>query len=375
MRFNKDTNWIPIIFLCSYHFALFISLPFYLLYVPNPSGLLIFSIILLFLTGISITGGYHRYFSHKTFKTNKYVEFILLLFGSMTAQGSALRWAFDHRIHHAFVDTDNDPYSIKKGFWYAHFLWILKKPKKIDPKIVSDLLKNKLVCFQHEYYPLCLVTTNSIVVLLAYLLFDDFLGSIILAFGLRLFLLHHFTWFINSLAHTWGDKPFCQEQSAVNNYIIALLTFGEGYHNFHHTFANDYRNGIKWYHYDPTKWFIWILFKCNLAHSLKEIDSLTIKKRMILERKTILTQKLKVAWYLRKDAIEEKIEEISNSIVTSINKLYLLKKKCNYLRKNKAEKNHLMALKKELKELKKRLRRDWKQWKNLSALIMTKVSC
>ncbi len=141
----------------------------------------------------------------------------------MAGQGSALHWAFDHRLHHAYVDTDRDPYSIKKGFWYAHFLWILEKPQKIDPKVVPDLMKNRLVQFQHRYIGFLMVFTNVMTFIIVGWLSNDYLGAFFLATWTRLFVLHHFTWFINSLAHTWGDKPFCQEQSAVNNTLLLFL--------------------------------------------------------------------------------------------------------------------------------------------------------
>ena len=130
VHMTRGFNWGPVIFLLTYHFLLLITLPLYLWYYIPSAGVVIASIILLFITGISITGGYHRYFAHKTYRAHKGIELFLLFFGTMTAQGSVLRWAFDHRNHHAHVDTDEDPYSIKKGFWYAHFLWIMEKPKK-----------------------------------------------------------------------------------------------------------------------------------------------------------------------------------------------------------------------------------------------------
>lgn len=270
MSHKQQFNWVPALFLIFYQSILAITLPFYFYYSSVHVSTIIVSVILLFLTGISITGGYHRYYAHKTYKVHRLVEFFLLLFGTMSCQGSALRWSFDHRKHHAHVDTDEDPYSIKKGFWYAHFLWIMKKPQPIESKTVPDLMRNKMVVFQHQYYPYLMVLSNAAVFFLCGWLLNDYWGALFLVTWLRIFVLHHSTWFINSLAHTWGDKPFCQEQSAVNNYVISLLTFGEGYHNYHHTFANDYRNGICWYHFDPTKWMIWTLNKLGLAANLKK---------------------------------------------------------------------------------------------------------
>ncbi|WP_237753540.1 acyl-CoA desaturase [Candidatus Protochlamydia amoebophila] len=131
----KEFNWGPTLFLTIYQTLLILSLPFYFYFTPPSLGMIGVSIILLYLTGLSITAGYHRFYSHRSYRTNSFVEMLLLFFGSMAGQGSALRWSFDHRLHHAHVDTDCDPYSIKKGFWYAHCLWILEKPKKLKLKL------------------------------------------------------------------------------------------------------------------------------------------------------------------------------------------------------------------------------------------------
>jgi stearoyl-CoA desaturase (delta-9 desaturase) len=307
------------------------------------------AVVLLYLTGLSITAGYHRFYAHRSFKSNSFIEAILLFFGAMAGQGSALRWAFDHRLHHAHVDTDKDPYSIKKGFWYAHCLWIMDKPQEINSKIAPDLLKNPLVMFQHRHVGLLMVFTNVIAFFIVGWLLNDYVGAFFLACWTRLFLLHHFTWFINSLAHTWGDKPFCQEQTAVNNYVIALLTFGEGYHNFHHTFANDYRNGIRWYQYDPTKWLIWTLSKFKLVSGLKMMDPYTIKKRMVLERKELLLERICNLWYIKKDELEKKVLELSDSIVAKIAETNQLMEDYRRARKEGKERERLKEAKKRYK--------------------------
>ena len=160
MAFKKDINWVPTLFLTIYQTLQMITLPVYFYFYTPSWALLGISFILLYLTGFSITAGYHRYYAHQSYKTNTFIESILLFFGSMTAQGSALRWAFDHRIHHAHVDTDNDPYNINRGFLYAHCLWIIDKPREIESKIVPDLLRNKLVVFQHKHIGKLIVLTN-----------------------------------------------------------------------------------------------------------------------------------------------------------------------------------------------------------------------
>lgn len=367
---KKQVNWIPFLFLVSYQLLLLALLPFYFLYNTPSLGVVISAIVLLYLTGLSITGGYHRYFAHRSYRTGSVMEAILLFFGSMAIQGSALRWAFDHRIHHANVDTDEDPYSIKKGFWFAHFMWIYEKPRQIDPKIVSDLLRNKLVVFQDRYFALLIIVTNLIAFLFVGWLFNDYLGAFAIAVGLRLFALHHFTWFINSLAHTWGEKPFSQEMSAVDNYFLSMLTFGEGYHNYHHTYANDYRNGIRWYHFDPTKWLIWSLNKLGLVHSLKKTDPITIQKRMVLESKTLLLEQIKQKCFMKKEELEKIVQDLSDTIVAKIAQFNQLKQQYLQTKKKQTSRETAKELKYELKHLKKSLKYDWRQWMLLSRNIM-----
>ena len=344
-------------------------LPVYFYNTLPALGIVISGIALLFITGISITGGYHRYFAHKSYRSGSAVEAVLLFFGSMAAQGSALRWAFDHRIHHAYVDTDNDPYSINKGFWYAHCLWILEKPRTIDPKIVSDLMKNKLVMFQHNNYRACMIGSNAIATVFLGWLFADYWGAFAIALWLRLFCLHHFTWFINSLAHVWGEKPYCQELTAVDNYFLSMLTFGEGYHNYHHTFANDYRNGIRWYHFDPTKWVIWTLSKLGLAYNLKAMDPVTIEKRMVLESKNMLLEHLKEICVEKKDELEKSINELSERIVEELSRFNQLKEEYIQKKREQLPKDIVKAMKSELKLIKKGLKEDWREFVQLSKNI------
>lgn len=367
---KEEFNWGPALFLIIYQVLLLGSLPFYFYFIPPSLGMVIAFVVLLYVTGISITAGYHRHYAHRTYKTNPFVESILLFFGSMAVQNSALRWSCDHRNHHAHVDTDDDPYSIKKGFWYAHFLWMMEKPKPMDPKMISDLSRNRLVMFQHEHYGWCAILSNIFAVVLLGWLLDDFIGAFIFAGWTRIFVLHHFTWFINSLAHTWGDRPFCQEQSAVNNYILSILTFGEGYHNYHHTFANDYRNGVRWYHFDPTKWVIWTLSKLGLAHHLKSVDPVLIRKRLVLERKNLLFARLKSLWNGTQEDLMREVDTISNRIVNEISLFNQLKERYRQMKKEAAERSHLKELKEEIRNVKKRLREDWRQWVALSHNIM-----
>lgn len=367
---SRGINWKSFIFLTVYQIALFISLPFYFYYYPVHASTVIASVILLYLTGLSITAGYHRLFAHRSYRAHPVVEGIILFFGAMAGQSSALRWAYDHRLHHAHVDTDEDPYSIKKGFWYAHYLWILEKPRPIESRVVPDLMKNKLVMFQERHIGKLMLSSNILVYLVLGPLLNDYAGVFFLACWTRLFALHHFTWFINSLAHTWGEKPFSQEQSAVDNYILSMLTFGEGYHNYHHTFANDYRNGIRWYHFDPTKWLIWTLNKLGLASDLKRMSPYAIKKKMVIEHKNLLIEQIKAFWQ-GKTELEMQVNEMSDRLVSKIAEFNQLNEQYQQLKKMENQAQHMLeSLRNEIKKLKRSLREDWRQWARLSRYIL-----
>lgn len=218
------------------------------------------SIILFFFTGMSITAGYHRLWSHKTYEANALVRFVLAVGGAMALQNSILHWSSDHRVHHRHVDdNDKDPYSAKRGFWYSHMGWMIREyqaDRYHDYSNCRDLQKDKVVMWQHKHYLAIMLTANIGITAALGWLNGDIFGMILLAGVFRLVMVHQVTFFINSLAHIWGKQPYTDKNTARDNSIIALLTFGEGYHNFHHIFENDYRNGIRWWQFDPTKWLI-----------------------------------------------------------------------------------------------------------------------
>ncbi|MEC8306634.1 MAG: fatty acid desaturase [Chlamydiota bacterium] len=365
--------WGDLLFIGAYHLALLVGLPFFFLYhAPISSSLYWIAFALLYLSGLAITAGYHRLFSHRAYKAHPIIQGIVLFFATMATQGSALRWCFDHRRHHAFVDGDKDPYSINKGFLYAHILWIFKKGEAIIPSMVSDLLKNPLIRFQHRFYVPLMFLTNGLVTLLVGALTGDYLGALVITWGIRLFLLHHFTWFINSLAHTWGAQSFSREHSAVDNYLISLLTFGEGYHNYHHTFDKDYRNGTKWYHFDPTKWLIWTLSKFGLASRLYSVSPFRIEAQRIQENRTIiekyigqLTNPEHIAWF------KEQSDRLINSLTTSLSTIQSLSKKYQQAQQEALSKLEKKSIKKELNRMKKEFHLGW----NSLFLFMQEAGC
>lgn len=367
---QRKISWPVFLFIGGYHLFLMVALPLYFLSHTLPVPLLLTTVFLVFLSGIAITAGYHRLYSHTTYKTHPVVEVILLFFATIATQGSALRWSYDHRLHHAFVDRDRDPYTVKKGFWHAHIIWMFFRTETIDPKVIADLWKKKILRFQHDYYPYCMVATNLIVFLSVGWIFNDYWGAFLFAWWVRLFLLHHTTWCINSLAHYWGSQSYSQEHSAVDNYLISLVTYGEGYHNYHHTFSNDYRNGIRWYHFDPAKWMIWTLHKCGLAYDLKKVNNYRIARELIQGHKDRLLVQVKNSYISHKENLETVVSDLSNTLSSQLSKMQTLIEKTKEVPKKEAR--SLMA---EIKTTKKELKLSWKAWGRFLRFIDKVSTC
>lgn len=250
-----------------------IAVPYYALTVGFSAVEIIATILCLGYCGMSITAGYHRLWAHKTYEAHPVLQWFFAIGGAFALQNSALHWSSDHRVHHKFVDqNDKDPYSAQRGFWFSHIGWMLREyqsQRYSDYSNVRDLQNNPIVMFQHKHYLLLTVVTNFGIPLFLGFLTDSYLGMVLSVGVLRLVLSHHFTFFINSLAHIWGNQPYTDENSARDNGVLAFLTYGEGYHNFHHIFEYDYRNGIRWWQFDPTKWLIKSCSWLGLTRNLK----------------------------------------------------------------------------------------------------------
>ena len=240
-----------------------------------------FFAIFLVANGIGIGSGYHRLWSHKAYEAHWIMRLFLAVFGGMALQNSILVWCIRHRLHHRAVDdNDKDPYSIGRGFWFAHVGWMVRdyESGRLDWSVVPDLQRDPIVAWQHRYYwPLVLVTNIAMPLLLGWMV-GDLAGVFLLAGVLRLVVSHHVTFFINSLAHMWGSRPYTDENSARDNWFLAIVTYGEGYHNFHHLFQSDYRNGIRWWQYDINKWFIATCAWMGLAKNLKRTPDFKIQR-------------------------------------------------------------------------------------------------
>ncbi len=238
-------------------------------------------IILMGFCGMSITAGYHRLWSHKTYKAHPVLRFAFALGGACALQNDILSWASAHRRHHRFVDdNERDPYSAGRGFWFSHIGWILRNHDsgKEDYSNVKDLRQDPVVVWQNKHYLSLLLLMNIGLPAFLGFLHGDIIAGILLGGLLRLVLSQHVTYLINSIAHMWGRQPYSRDSSARDNTLLALVTYGEGYHNYHHTFQWDYRNGIRCWHFDPTKWMISLFSFVGLTHDLKRCNLAQIEK-------------------------------------------------------------------------------------------------
>lgn len=234
-----------------------------------------------FAVGLSVTAGYHRLFAHKTYQAAWPVRLFFLVFGAASLENSVLNWAADHRVHHTHVDEERDPYNITKGFWWAHIGWIFFENEAPSRTVVRDLLEDPLVVWQDRWYHVVGLGIAFGVPLLVGLLTGNVLGCLLIGGVLRVVVSHHTTFFINSLCHMIGRQPYSKEHTARDSGIMAVLAFGEGYHNYHHSFPFDYRNGVKAWQFDPAKWAIYLLSKVGLTRDLRRAPEAAVLKAKV----------------------------------------------------------------------------------------------
>jgi stearoyl-CoA desaturase (Delta-9 desaturase) len=370
---NNHADWVTRLFLLLTPITAVILTTWYVMTTPFQPQIWIMGAFFYAMTASGITGGYHRLFAHRTYDASKFVKWYYALFGGAAFQHSILKWSTDHRLHHRYVDTDLDPYSINKGFWFAHIGWMLEK--QIYPKgaeaFSRDLQKDPIVVFQHKYYmPIAIGMCFFLPMGLGYLM-GSALGGLAVAGFLRLVLVHHFTFFINSWCHMFGRKPYTAEHTAKDSFLMALFTFGEGYHNYHHTFANDYRNGIRWYHWDPTKWTIRTWAALGLATNLRTTPDQEILAARLKMAEFEIREKWSHRWEI---TLEEKMNHMKEKVAAAQLKWIELKKEYRTLRKSYSDdcRARMEVLREELKLARREFKHSWAMWKEYhSHLLVT----
>jgi stearoyl-CoA desaturase (delta-9 desaturase) len=273
---RERINWLTSSFLIGTAFLTVTALPVYLWNFGVDWFQLAMFFAFIAVTGFSITAGYHRLFAHKSFEAKWPLRLLVLIFGAGAFENSVLMWTSEHRRHHKHTDHEEDPYDITKGFFHAHIGWLLFKLNPSPPfDNVLDLQKDRLVRWQHRHVHLLAVFVGFILPTLLGFLWHGWsgaLGAFLISGVARVVVVQHCTFFINSACHTLGRQPYSTRCSARDSLLLAFFTFGEGYHNYHHEFQHDYRNGVKAWQFDPTKWLIWLLSKLGVTSRLRRVS-------------------------------------------------------------------------------------------------------
>jgi len=218
--------------------------------------------------GLGITLGYHRLLTHRSFKTPKWVEYTLAFIGNLAGESDPASWVTTHRLHHTYSDTELDPHTPLRSFMWAHMTWIFYADKRTadrqeQAKVAPELVNDRFYHFLAK----------------THILWNFVLGGLFYAWGgwpfvfwgifMRLVLVYHSTWLVNSAAHVWGYETYKTDDTSKNNWWVALLTYGEGWHNNHHAFLYSSRHGLKWWEIDTTYMMIWFMEKIGLAQAVK----------------------------------------------------------------------------------------------------------
>ena len=365
---SVKVNWLNTIFLVITPILAVLGMILDWSYFGAP-GLLEFVVFILFYyaCGLSITVGYHRLFSHRSHEASWPLVLFYSIFGAGAFQNSIIEWCSDHRNHHKSTDSDDDPYSASRGFWYSHMGWILIEQDKFqnDFSNVKDLEQSKIIRWQHRNIFLIGAFSGIIApALLGYLIggVSSAIGGLVWGGLVRLVFVHHGTFLINSAAHIWGTQPYSEENSSKDSFWLAFLTFGEGYHNFHHTFQADYRNGHKWYHVDPSKWWIGIFSMLRLKSNLKKTPKHSIEVAK-LDMKFKKTANKLSSKNIDVSIFEKQVDNYRKSMRACLFEIHKARKELKEAMKNQSEsiREKIVEIKLSYKQIKDELRIMFKE--------------
>lgn len=318
--------------------------------------------VLFFATGMSITAGYHRLWAHRAFDCHWSIKLPLALLGAATFQHSVLTWCSDHRRHHKHIDHEEDPYNIRKGFFWAHIGWLLVNDLEGERfENVRDLSADPILRWQHRYYmPIAAVMCFGVPTLIGWA-FGSPWGGLLWGGVVRVVAVHHITFLVNSLAHTLGSRPYTLEVSARDSLVTALLTFGEGYHNYHHRFAADYRNGVRAHQYDPTKWMIRTLAALGLAWDLRRVPrERIVAARVATEKQRLLSGLLSCPEQLAA-ALRARCTELAEALERSAERLGALEREWSSWGRDQRRK--MESMRAELRQARREFRAAHRTWR------------
>jgi sn-1 stearoyl-lipid 9-desaturase len=279
---DDQVNWTTAVFMFAFHAAAVAGLFFF------TWKAFLAAVFLWWVSGsLGIGMGYHRLLTHRGYTTPKWVEYFLTLCGTLALEGGPIFWVATHRIHHQYSDKEGDPHTPLDGKWWAHMGWILMgKSLHQDTKTLTrytpDLAKSSFHVWitKYHYIPAIAVLVGLFAIGgLPFLLVAGFLRTVV---GL------HCTWLVNSATHTWGSRRFLTRDLSTNNWLVAMITFGEGWHNNHHAHPVSARHGLKWYEFDINWYGIWGLKKLGLARHVYRVKLSELRED---EAKKLVTSK------------------------------------------------------------------------------------
>lgn len=246
------------------------------------------------LTGIGITVGYHRYFTHASFKTSRFLRIVLAVAGSMAVEGPVVQWVADHRKHHQFSDREGDPHSpwrygttacaIARGLVHAHVGWLFARLRTNPRRYAPDLLSDRDIALISRLFPLWVAASLLAPAVVGGLTTMSWRGAATAFFWgslVRVALLHHVTWSINSICHVFGNRPFNSRDRSTNVWWLALPSFGESWHNLHHAEPTSARHGVLAHQWDPSARLIRVLEQLRLAWDVRWPDPARIAARRV----------------------------------------------------------------------------------------------
>ena len=276
-RFPNGISWKTTIYIAGMHVGAIAALFFF-----SWQGLVAFFILHFMSACLGVTLGYHRLLTHGSFLCHRPLKYLLTICGMLSSEGSPLFWVATHRKHHVHSDEPEDPHSPRHGFWWAHMLWLHPRLKDEDldamfKRWAPDLYKDPVMRFFHNWFILVPIVTG----IMLYLAGEYLMGGIgisMVLWGLcaRVVAVYHGTWFVNSATHMWGYKNYETKDDSRNNWWVAFLSYGEGWHNNHHAYQRLAKHGHRWWEVDITYMMIWCLKKTGLAWKVQ--DQIPAKK-------------------------------------------------------------------------------------------------
>jgi stearoyl-CoA desaturase (Delta-9 desaturase) len=260
---------------------------------PTDLALLV-SLYAVTVLGIGI--GFHRMLTHRGFDAPAPVRFVLLVLGSMAVEGPAIEWAATHLKHHAKSDKAGDPHSPLEGFWHAHFGWLFRTPAIIEDRYGRQFQDDKVARFVDRTFFLWVFLGLLIPFAVGFWV-NGWMGAftgIVWGGLVRVGVVHHVTWSVNSICHTFGRQPFDTPDRSKNEWIVGLLAFGEGWHNNHHAFPRSAVHGLRWYQFDLSAYLIWLMARLRLVRNVWVVPRDRVRASLVNYRRQITSAVEKV---------------------------------------------------------------------------------